>query len=262
MADLLTILIVALVISSVGFIMYVYFFSVGYGFSITGIGIACLILFRDKLSICTVLMCVLLIFYGARLGGYLLIRELKSTAYKNLLKNESKDKVPIGVKICIWISCSLLYVGETAPVFFRMKNGKGNDILAIIGIILMAGGIILEIVADYQKSQAKKVDTKMFVSTGVYKMVRCPNYFGELILWTGAFVSGLNILNSPLQWILAIIGYIGIIYVMFSGARRLELRQDRNYGHMESYQNYVKTTPIIVPFLPIYSVKKHKWLVA
>ncbi|MCR5623877.1 MAG: DUF1295 domain-containing protein [Lachnospiraceae bacterium] len=262
MLDLLIVFIVALVISSVGFIMYVYFFSVGYGFSITGIGIAGLILFRENLSICTVIMCLLLIIYGARLGGYLLIRELKSTAYKNLLKNESKDKVPIGVKICIWISCSLLYVGETAPVFFRLQNGNGNDILAIVGIILMAGGIILEIVADYQKSQAKKVDTRMFVSTGVYKMVRCPNYFGELILWTGVFVSGLNILNSPLQWILAIIGYIGIIYVMFSGAKRLELRHDRNYGHMESYQNYVKTTPIIVPFLPIYSVKKHKWLVA
>jgi hypothetical protein len=49
---------------------------------------------------------------------------------------------------------------------------------------------------------------------------------------------------------------------MFSGARRLELRQGRNYGDMEAYQEYVKTTPIIVPFLPIYSVKEHKWLVA
>ena len=92
--------------------------------------------------------------------------------------------------------------------------------------------------------------------------MRCPNYFGELLLWTGAFVSGLNVLETPFQWVLVVLGYIGIIYVMFSGARRLELRQDRNYGEMESYQEYVKNTPIIVPFLPIYSVKKHKWLVA
>ena len=27
------------------------------------------------------------------------------------------------------------------------------------------------------------------------------------------------------QWIIAALGYMGIVYVMFSGARRLELRQ-------------------------------------
>ncbi|MBQ8086507.1 MAG: DUF1295 domain-containing protein [Lachnospiraceae bacterium] len=262
MNELLIIFIVSMIISAIGFIMYVYFFSVGYGFSIAGIGVTMLILFRNQLKLCTVIMCVLFIIYGLRLGGYLLVRELKSTAYKSLLKNESKDHVPFGVKVCIWIACAVLYVCECAPVFFRMKNGGENDALAIIGIVLMAAGIVLEIVADYQKSAAKKIDSHMFVSTGVYKWVRCPNYFGELLLWTGAFVSGLNVLETPFQWVLVVLGYIGIIYVMFSGARRLELRQDKNYGEMEAYQEYVKTTPIIVPFLPIYSVKKHKWLVA
>lgn len=262
MNELLVIFIVSMIISAVGFIMYVYFFSVGYGFSIAGIGVVMLILFRHQLSACTILMCALFIIYGLRLGGYLLIREIKSTAYKTLLKNESKDNVKLGVKFCIWIACAVLYVCECAPVFFRMKNGGRNDAFAVIGIVLMAGGIILEMVADYEKSAAKKIDSHMFVSTGVYKWVRCPNYFGELLLWTGAFVSGLNVLNTPLQWILTVLGYVGIIYVMFSGARRLELRQDKNYGHMEAYQEYVKTTPIIVPFLPIYSVKEHKWLVA
>ena len=102
----------------------------------------------------------------------------------------------------------------------------------------------------------------MFVSTGLYSFVRCPNYLGELLLWTGVFVSGLNIYHTVLEWGVALLGYIGIIYVMFSGARRLEIRQDKNYGHMPAYQTYVKTTPILLPFVPIYSVKKHTWLVA
>ena len=58
------------------------------------------------------------------------------------------------------------------------------------------------------------------------------------------------------------IGYIGIIFVMFSGARRLEIRQDKNYGADSEYQKYVTTVPILLPFIPLYSVKKHKWLVA
>ena len=61
--------------------------------------------------------------------------------------------------------------------------------------------------------------------------------------------------------LLSIIGYLGIVYVMFSGARRLELRQDRTYGKDKEYQKYVTTTPILIPFIPLYSVKEHKWLV-
>ena len=48
---------------------------------------------------------------------------------------------------------------------------------------------------------------------------------------------------------------------MFSGARRLELRQDRTYGNDIEYQKYTRKTPSIIPLLPLYSVKKHKWLV-
>jgi steroid 5-alpha reductase family enzyme len=64
------------------------------------------------------------------------------------------------------------------------------------------------------------------------------------------------------QWALALVGYIGIVYVMFSGARRLEVRQNKNYGADPEYQTYVKTTPIMIPFVPLYSVEKYKFLVA
>ena len=47
---------------------------------------------------------------------------------------------------------------------------------------------------------------------------------------------------------------------MFSGARRLELRQAENYGNDPEFQAYIKKTPIIIPFVPIYSVAKYSWL--
>ena len=83
-----------------------------------------------------------------------------------------------------------------------------------------------------------------------------------MIFWTGVLVSGANVLEGAGQWILALIGYIGIIFVMFSGARRLELRQNKNYGSDPEYQAYVKKVPIMVPFIPLYSVAKYKFLVA
>jgi hypothetical protein len=49
---------------------------------------------------------------------------------------------------------------------------------------------------------------------------------------------------------------------MFSGARRLEIRQDRNYALDPEYLKYIKTVPILIPFVPLYSVKKYSFLVA
>lgn len=48
---------------------------------------------------------------------------------------------------------------------------------------------------------------------------------------------------------------------MFSGARRLELRQNRTYKDNKEYLKYIKKTPILIPFIPLYSVEKYKWLV-
>ncbi len=254
----------AMLISSIGFYKYVYFISLGYGFSIAGLGAIMLFMFRDNLSIGTVIACVLFIIYGIRLGGYLLIRELKSSAYRSTMKTEIKDgnTIGLGVKFAIWITCAALYVTQILPVFYRLLNGDKTDGFCIAGVIIMAFGIVFESVADMQKNNSKKKNPKRFCDTGLYKIVRCPNYLGEMIFWTGVLVSGVNVLEGVGQWVLALIGYIGIIFVMFSGARRLEIRQNKNYGNDPEYQKYVKSTPILLPFIPLYSVEKYKFLVA
>jgi len=254
----------AMIISSIGFYKYVYFISLGYGFSIAGLGVLMTIMFFDRLSVGTVIACALFLIYGLRLGGYLLIRELKSAAYRNTMKTEIKDgkTISFGVKCAIWITCAALYVTQVLPVFYRLLNSKGTDAFLIVGLVIMAFGIIFESVADWQKNESKKKNPKRFCDKGLYRIVRCPNYLGEMIFWTGVLVSGVNILSGVGQWVLALVGYIGIIFVMFSGARRLELRQNKNYGNDPEYQAYVKSTPILLPFIPLYSVAKYKFLVA
>lgn len=125
----------------------------------------------------------------------------------------------------------------------------------------MVVGIGMEALADKQKSDAKKKNPGRFVDTGLYRFVRCPNYLGELLLWIGVFVSGFGYMTGW-QWIPAILGLILIFYVMLSGARRLELRQNASYSNDPEYQQYVQTVPIILPFIPLYSVIKYKFLVA
>ena len=169
--------------------------------------------------------------------------------------------MPMGVKIAIWVTCAALYLLQVLPVFYRLQNG-GSSVTAYIGAAVMALGLILESAADIQKNAAKKKNPRRFVDTGLYRIVRCPNYLGELIFWTGTFISGIGAVKGFGQWILVLLGYLGIVYVMFSGARRLEIRQNKNYGNDPEYQKYVKTVPIMIPFVPLYSVEKHKWMVA
>ena len=259
---------VSLLISAIGFRYYIHFFSVGYGFSIAGLAIAMVILYLPNLTLPTIILCSLLLIYGVRLGGFLLYRETKSTTYNQRVSGDIKDgkTVPFGVKVCIWLSCAFLYLCMTCPLAFRLEQPKVQDFLhfdipSIVGLVLMFLGILMEIIADKQKAKAKKLNPGRFVDTGLYKFVRCPNYLGELLLWTGVFVTGVNMMSSW-QWVFAVLGLILITYVMFSGARRLEVRQNKSYAKDPEYQKYVSTVPILIPFLPLYSVIKYKFLVA
>ena len=260
---LLWLFIAAMVISSIGFKNYVWFISLGYGFSIAGEGLLMLILYGKQLTVGSVICCVLFILYGIRLGGYLAVREFGSSSYKKNMKGEIKDgkSVPFGVKIAIWVTCALLYVSQVSGVYYRLENAAADNAFVFVGAAVMLLGLILETVADIQKNKAKKVNPRRFVDTGLYRLVRCPNYLGEMIFWTGVVISGIGAVSNW-QWIVVAIGYMGIIFVMFSGARRLEIRQNKNYGNDPEYQKYVTTVPILLPFIPLYSVKKHQWLVA
>lgn len=267
MTYLLLLLAISFAISALGWVYFIYFFSIGYGLTISGLSVATLVIFRDNITLPVLLLCGVLFIYGIRLALYLFLRERRSASYKKILyQPENTTKKPLFVMFAIWTMCALLYVGQMSPATFYLYNlangAPVNEVWAWVGAIVATMGVIIEMVADAQKSAAKKVNARRFVDTGLYRIVRCPNYFGEVLMWTGSFLICFGACCTFWQWVIAIIGYIGIVYVMFSGARRLELRQTETYGNDPEFQKYIKKTPLILPFVPIYSVAKHKWLQA
>ena len=80
-----------LLVSSIGFKKYVWFISIGYGFSITATGITLLLLYGKTLDIFGIIAALILILYGIRLSGYLAYRGLKSKKYNKNMKGEIKD---------------------------------------------------------------------------------------------------------------------------------------------------------------------------
>ena len=257
----------SLAISALGWVYFIYFFSIGYGFAVSALAVATAIIFRDVITWPAMLLCAVLFVYGIRLGLYLLLREKRSASYKKILyQPENTTKRPQLVMLTVWISCALLYVGQVSPVTFHLYNLRSG--LAVnqgwmwTGAIVATIGVAIEIVADAQKSAAKKINARRYVDTGLYRIVRCPNYFGEVLMWTGSYLICFGSCCTVWQWVIATLGYIGIVYVMFSGARRLELRQSDIYGSDTAFQTYIKRTPLLIPFVPIYSVAKYSWLKA
>lgn len=250
--------VVSAVITLIGFYKFVYFISVGYGLSVSGIGIALLLMYANQITLANLIQCILLIIYGFRLSGFLLFREYKSLSYRKTLEHAttSEQPMPMFAKINIWVCVVALYIAQTSPAYYRLSNNSTESVMIWIGIAVMAVALLIETVADLQKNAAKKKNPNRFCDTGLYRVVRCPNYLGEVLFWAGVFISGFGALTGMVQWIIAVLGFILILYVMFSGAKRLEIRQNKSYGAMSDYQAYVKKTPILLPIIPIYSLEK------
>ena len=253
-------LVIALVISTVGFYRLVYFVSIGYAFSVAGMAVFCLILWRERMSLLPAMQTIGLAAYGLRLGVHLVRREAKP-AYRAEPRNaESRDHAGVPFRsVFIWIGVSILYVMMFSPCLFgwaTLQTGTiGRGVITqSIGLILMAGGWALEAAADWQKSAFKARFPKRFCDVGVYRWVRCPNYLGEIVFWVGSFVVGLAFYSSPLRWGIALIGLVCIVLIMLGSTRRLEHSQERRYGALQEYQHYIHTVPVLFPFVPVYSL--------
>lgn len=260
----LILILIALLITSIGFIKFVYFLSVGYAFSVVGLVIGILLLSLNKLNLLMTIMLLVIALYALRLGVFLVIRELKSKNYQKVMVEAGADKkMPIFVMVSIWIVCALMYYSQVSCLFFRLANDNVNKDLHLLalGLVISTIGLLMQSLADYQKSLSKKKDPKRFCNIGLYKIVRCPNYLGEILVWTGVFVSGITTLNSWWQYVIAIVGYVLIFYVMLSSTKRIELRQYKNYHNDQEFIDYIAKTPILFPLIPLRSLANWKWVV-
>ncbi len=245
--------VVALVCCSIGFKRFIWFMSVGYGLAAAGIGFTMLIISLTKgFNFLFVIQCILFMIYGIRLGGFLLIRETKNVNYRKKLAEAGGDaKVPFFVAFIMWLMMSAMYTCQSAGPIYRLLNNTNNNVSLVVGIIISLIGIVVESLADKQKGEAKKKNPNMPAMDGLYKMCRCPNYFGEMLFWTGSIISAIDAAKGK-QWILVILGYLLIIIIMMSGAKRVETRHIKYYGDKKEYNDYANHTPLIIPLVPLY----------
>jgi len=247
-----------LLFSALGFRRVEYFVSLGYAASVAAQAIAFPLLYRDTIKDLALLQSGLLLVYGLRLGIFLTLRERVSSFKEQQAESTARSsKVGGAMKVAIWVGVSLFYVLLFLPALLTMSAQASGLTLASApaGILLMSAGFGFEAWADWQKSEFKKRNPSRFCDRGLYRVVRFPNYFGEMVFWLGLWVSAMSTFQTLSAWALGSLGFLLIVLVMIGASRRLELKQSKNYGSDAAYEVYSQKVPILFPLLPLYSLR-------
>jgi len=113
------------------------------------------------------------------------------------------------------------------------------------GLAVMVTGAVLEATADRQKSAYMSRDRDErpdVLDTGLWGWSRHPNYFGDSVVWDGAWLAAAA--SAPGAWTLPAPIAMSYFLVYATGAKRTEKRMEDR----EAYQDYQRRVAFFVPW--------------
>lgn len=254
---------ISAVAGSLAYIHQAYIFSLSYGLSMLGIGGA--VLLTAPASRLLVVHAGLVAAYGLRLFAFLFWRQKLQPGYDGTERLKALDKTPPLKRTPIILSTAIFYSLMSSPIVFHAQAaplvGAAASVSAV-GSALAAVGLLVEAVADQQKSlfkmklRADGKDDELYMG-GVYAKSRHANYAGEVLFWMGSFVAGLPAISVPgvtlltraARFVASGLGLAGIVFIMLSATKRLEGKQAEKYGSSAWYTQYVGSSGSLVPKL-------------
>jgi len=201
----------------------------------------------ESINLGSLTLSTFIIIWSLRLGTFLFLRikkEGKDRRFNEIKKSFSWFFMTFSVS-GMWVSiCSICALTGIA-------NGIIFSSTTIIGIIIFIIGFTIEIIADSQKTKFRANDDNKdkFISSGLWKYSRHPNYLGEIILWLGISLISFSSLKG-FQYVTLISPiFTYLLLVNVSGINFLEKSGKKKWGHLESYKKYLKETPRLFGFL-------------
>jgi steroid 5-alpha reductase family enzyme len=119
-----------------------------------------------------------------------------------------------------------------------------------VGFAIWVVGLVVEVTSDTQKSAFRSVASNKgrFITSGLWKYSRHPNYFGESLLWWGLFLAAVPAFRG---WdFLVGIGplFLTLLLLFVSGVPPLEKSAEGRYGR--AWQDYKRRTSVFLPLPP------------
>lgn len=201
---------------------------------------------RDARSL---LLAALVLIWAARLGPFLFrrVRRAGSDARFDSIKHSFASFLGVWTLQGLWVSLTL----AAALGAITAVERPALDALAVLGAVVWVAGFSLEAVADAQKSRFR-ADPAMkgaFISSGLWARSRHPNYFGEIVLWTGVAIVAFPALEGWRLLTLVSPLFVYVLLTRVSGIPLLEKKADATWGGQDAYEEYKRSTPVLVPRL-------------
>ena len=205
-------------------------------------------LMNDSNNLRQLIVLILIMIWALRLGSFLFLR-IRKAGEDGRFTTIKKDFL---VFFLTWNLQGLwvLFTLFGALTILTSNNNQNLGILDIIGVLIWVIGFLIEVVSDRQKSEFKSHESNSgkFIQSGLWKYSRHPNYFGEILLWTGIAIIGISVYSG--------FGWLGLISPFFvfvmlnyiSGVRLLEKQAEERWGGNDLYQLYKSKTPVLFPY--------------
>ncbi|CAF3932747.1 unnamed protein product, partial [Rotaria sp. Silwood2] len=184
------------------------------------------------------------------LGAFLFYRILKAGKDSRFdrMRNSPSKLFTAWMLQGLWVIITLL------PTLYLNRKHFDKPLTKIdyIGWSMWLFGFLFEVIADKQKMTFKNNlnNKENFISTGLWKYSRHPNYFGEICSWLGLYISSSHMLVGYEKFI----GILSPIFVtcllsFVSGIPILERQAMKLFGTNPAYHTYRNRTPILIPFI-------------
>ena len=195
---------------------------------------------RDKI------ICAMIVIWALRLGSFLFGR----------IKKDGKDKRFTVMKtkftwfLMTWTLGGLWVLVTMAAGLAAITSNTTIPLggLAYLGIFLWVAGMLIEVTADTQKSNFRKIpeNRDRFITSGIWAWSRHPNYFGEITLWLGLSLVAVPVLSG---WQLATMISPIFVYLLLtrvSGIPMLEDMARKKWGSDPEFIAYTESTPALM----------------
>src|SRR3954468_2700368 len=193
---------------------------------------------------------LLVIVWALRLGTFLFRRILRMKVDHRF--DEMRDKPLRFARFWLLQAISVAVIMLPVSYLLDRSDAPGFGGWAVAGTVVWVAGLLVEAVADAQKSAFKGDDANRgrFITSGLWRYSRHPNYFGEILVWWGVFVYAIPFLDGAA--FAAVIGpvFITLLLLFVSGIPPLERSADAKYGDDAAYRDYKRRTSILVPLPP------------
>lgn len=204
----------------------------------------------DAPDIRAMAVAVMVVIWCARLGLFLFRRiskDGKDSRFDAIKINPARFLVAWTLQ-AVWV----IFTAAAAIAIITASDRAALDIFFWIGALIWVGGFAVEVIADNQKSRFKADpgNAGKFITVGLWRWSQHPNYFGEIMLWTGIAIIALPILTGWSWLVLASPVFVTLLLTRLSGIPMLDAKAKKHWGDDPAWQTYYRNTPKLIPMPP------------